>query len=196
MVHFDRAEFAAGLVRLVDLHDDKTATHLRATGVLAGRIAARMHLPADTASAAELAGLLHDIGKVGVARAVLCKPGDLTDDEWVEMRLHAQLGAAVVASVPMLAYLAPIVRAHHERMDGQGYPDRLRGEEIPLEARIVAVADAFHALTTDRPYRRAVMPKAALCILESAAATQFDIDVVAATLDLFGQPRVSRRMSA
>lgn len=196
MEHPDRAELAMGLVRVVALYDADTASHLRATAILAHRIAAQMALPMPARSAIELSGLLHDIGKLRVGRDILCKPAALTTMEWVEMRLHAEEGANVLATLPKLADLAPIVRAHHERMDGSGYPDRLRGDEIPLEARIVAVADAFHALTTDRPYRQAVLPQAALAVLKDAAGPQFDADVVTATFDVFGHAHVARRRSA
>jgi putative nucleotidyltransferase with HDIG domain len=196
MEEIDRALFANGLIRIVELHDIDTATHLRATGALARRIADHLRLPTETAADVELAGLLHDIGKVQVGREILCKPAELTPNEWVEMRGHAAAGATVLESVPVFAPLVPIVRAHHERMDGHGYPDRLRRDEIPLEARIVAVADAFHALTTDRPYRRAILPQAALVVLKTAAGAQFDPDVVTATLDVFGRRGAAGRLSA
>jgi HD-GYP domain-containing protein (c-di-GMP phosphodiesterase class II) len=196
MEHSDRAEFAQSIVRIVALHDENTAVHLHATGTLARRIAERLGLDEPTSQTTELAAMLHDVGKVGVRRAILCKRAELSEIEWVEMRLHAENGADVLAAIPLLAHLAPIVRAHHERIDGCGYPDRLRGEEIPLEARVIAVADAFHALTTDRPYRRAITTHAALGVLASAAGPQFDVDVVAATLDLLAAPRPSRKLSA
>ncbi len=193
MEHMDRAEFALGLVRMVSLHDEATATHLRATAALARRIAMWMHLSAASVSKAELGGLLHDIGKIRVGREILCKTAELSSPEWAEMRLHAENGASVLLGLPIVADLAPVVRSHHERMDGTGYPDRLRGADIPLEARVVAVADAFHALTTDRPYRRAILPQAALRVLRTAAGPQFDLDVVEATLDILGHTRATRQ---
>ena len=196
MDHIDRAEFAAGMVRVVALHDPDTATHLRATATLARRIAARLHLAAPVINAIELAAMLHDIGKVNVRRAVLRKDSTLTAPEWDEMRVHAQIGADALQSIAPLAHLAPIVRAHHERIDGQGYPDRLRGDEIPLEARVVAVADAFHALTTDRPYRRAAVPAMALSVLSCAAGPQFDVDVVGALVAVFSDQNTAHRRSA
>jgi len=196
MENVDRAQFAMGLVRVVALHDEATATHLCATAALARRIARGMQIAEETAEVIELAGLLHDIGKVGVPRGLLAKPSELTEREWVEMRTHAEKGSGMLEAVPSLADLAPIVRAHHERIDGAGYPDRLRGEDIPLEARVLAVADAFHALTTDRPYRPAVLPHTALSVLRSSAGTHFDADVVCATLDLFGHPPDARRVCA
>jgi HD-GYP domain-containing protein (c-di-GMP phosphodiesterase class II) len=189
-------ELAAGLVRVVRMHDADTAIHLEATAVLARRIALTMELPSEQVGSIELGARLHDIGKVGVPKGVLSKPGALTAAEWREMRLHAEVGAAVLFDTPALAHLAPIVRAHHERMDGAGYPDRLRAAEIPLEARVIAVADAFHAMTTDRCYSRAIMPGDALDVLADHAGPQFDPDVVAATFALFRYARRSLRAIA
>ncbi len=177
-------ELAAGLVRVVRMHDRETAVHLDATAALARRIAGAMQLPIEAVLTIELAARLHDIGKVGVHREVLQKCGPLTTREWSAMRLHTEIGAAALSDTPKLAFLAPIVRAHHERIDGQGYPDGLRGEEIPLESRVVAVADAFHAMTTGRWYRHAMMPNDALAILAENAGSQFDAEVVEATLAL------------
>ena len=126
-----------------------------------------------------LVGRLHDVGKVAIPDAVLQKPGRLTENEWVLMRAHAAVGADVVRRLPALRVLAPLIHAHHEKWDGSGYPDGLTGEEIPLGARIVAVADAYGAMTTDRPYRPACTPAAALAELRRCAGTQFDPDVVA-----------------
>jgi HD-GYP domain-containing protein (c-di-GMP phosphodiesterase class II) len=143
-----------------------------------------MRLPPEAIATIELGARLHDIGKVGVHRDVLQKCGPLSVAEWTAMRLHTEIGAAALRDTPKLAFLAPIVRAHHERMDGQGYPDGLRGEEIPLESRVLAVADAFHAMTSARWYRRAMMPNDALAILAENAGPHFDPDVVEATLTL------------
>ncbi len=196
MIHSDRAEFAASLVRIVALHDKDTASHLWATATLAAQIARQMQFAQPMTQTVELAALLHDIGKVSVRRAVLCKRSELSVQEWNEMRLHAEAGASVLEHTPLLAHIAPIVRAHHERIDGGGYPDRLRGDDIPLEARVVAVADAFHALTTDRPYRQAVGVGSALSVLAGAAGPQFDSDVVSALFDLVIGQRRARRLSA
>jgi HD-GYP domain-containing protein (c-di-GMP phosphodiesterase class II) len=192
----DTAELSAGLVRIVHLHDRETAIHLDATGILARRIAQAMDLSDEQVVTIELAARLHDIGKVGVRKDVLCKPGSLADDEWTEMRLHAEIGAAVLSETPKLAHLAAIVRAHHERIDGAGYPDRLAGEEIPIEARVIAVADAFHAMTTVRPYRAALLPNDALEVLAEHAGQQFDADVVEATFELFRYVPRSQRAIA
>ena len=189
-------ELAAGLVRIVRMHDRATAVHLDATATLARRIASAMELPIEMVMTIELAARLHDIGKVGVHRDVLQKNGPLSVMEWNAMRQHTDIGAGALLDTPKLAFVAPIVRAHHERMDGLGYPDRLRGEEIPLEARVVAVADAFHAMTTARWYRPAMLPNDALEILAVNAGPQFDPDVVGAALTLLNYGRRAQRAIA
>jgi HD-GYP domain-containing protein (c-di-GMP phosphodiesterase class II) len=176
----ETTELAAGLVRIVRMHDRETAVHLDATSALARRIANAMQLPIDVVMTIELAARLHDIGKLGVHRDVLQKAGPLTTPEWGAMRMHTEIGAAALQDTPKLAFLAPIVRAHHERIDGEGYPDGLRGDEIPLESRVVAVADAFHAMTS------------ALTILAANAGPQFDAGVVETTLTLLHYGRRKR----
>ncbi len=181
----DVNELAAGFIRVVELYDHDTAAHLEATAALARRIATHMQLPSEFAATVELAARLHDIGKVGVRKCVLRKPGPLSPPEWAEMRRHAEYGAGTLQGTPKLAFLVPIVRAVHERIDGNGYPDRLSGEQIPLESRVIAAADAFHAMTSERCHRRAILPAAALRILDAGAGLQFDVDVVEAVLALF-----------
>jgi HD-GYP domain-containing protein (c-di-GMP phosphodiesterase class II) len=128
-----------------------------------------------------VAGVLHDIGKLGIADAILQKPGKLTEAEWAEIRRHPELGARILDHAN-LRDVATWVRGHHERVDGAGYPDGLAGDRIPLESRILAVADTYEAMTADRPYRGAMDPAAARAELERCAGTQFDRDVVAAFL--------------
>jgi HD-GYP domain-containing protein (c-di-GMP phosphodiesterase class II) len=120
---------------------------------------------------------------------VLLKPGPLSETEWDIMRDHAAAGQRILSQIPSLARCAQIVRGHHERYDGRGYPDRLVGENIPFEARVVAVADAFHAMISDRPYRKAIAPRRALEILRDGAGTQWDPIVVQAMLDMLGAGR-------
>src|SRR6476469_6175125 len=114
-----------------------------------------MGLSPERVEFVEQCSILHDIGKVETPSSILLNTGSLSDEEWSVMREHVAAGARILTSIPSLARCAPIVRAHHERFDGAGYPDGLAGEQIPLEARIVAVADAFHAMISDRPYRPA-----------------------------------------
>jgi len=186
-------EFAAGLVALIRMHDIRTATHCEATAVLARRIAGAMQLPAAQVATIELAALVHDIGNVSVAKDILTRPGPLDADEWRAVHEHTHAGAALLAELPALAPLAPIVGAHHERLDGSGYPNGLRADEIPFEARVIAAADTFVALTTERPFRTAIMPGAALDVLAADAGTRFDADVIGAMLRMFDHRPASRR---
>ena len=126
-----------------------------------------------------LAGLLHDLGKIGVADTILQKPGALSEAEWNEMRKHPELGARIFSGAN-LDDLSAWVLAHHERPDGRGYPSGLAGDEIPLEARILAVADSFEAMTSDRVYRKGMPVEDALAELRACAGTQFDGEVVEA----------------
>jgi HD-GYP domain-containing protein (c-di-GMP phosphodiesterase class II) len=126
--------------------------------------------------------VLHDIGKLGIPDGILLKPGPLDDDEWREIRRHPEVGALILEHA-RLADIAEWVRAHHERVDGSGYPDGLAGDAIPVEARVLAVADAYEAMTADRPYRASIGPDAAEAELRRGAGTQFDSDVVDALLE-------------
>jgi HD-GYP domain-containing protein (c-di-GMP phosphodiesterase class II) len=138
-----------------------------------------------------LAGVLHDIGKIGIADRVLTKPGPLDAGEWQEMYTHPEIGARLL-SRPEFADLREWILAHHERPDGLGYPRALGADEIPLEARIVAVADAYEAMTADRVYRAALGVEAARAELEAGTGTQFDPDVVAALLRALDAGRAHR----
>jgi HD-GYP domain-containing protein (c-di-GMP phosphodiesterase class II) len=132
----------------------------------------------------ELAALLHDIGKIGIPSQILTKASALTDDERRLVEQHPQIGERIVQPIERLTAVRPIVRHCHERWDGAGYPDRLAGNDIPLEARIIFVADSYHAMTNDRPYAAAVTPEAARVHLRSESGTQFDPTIVAAFLGL------------
>jgi HD-GYP domain-containing protein (c-di-GMP phosphodiesterase class II) len=122
-----------------------------------------------------------------VPDAILCKPGGLTPDEWAEMRRHPEIGERIIRSMPGLSHLAPVIRAEHERWDGGGYPDGLAGPQIPAAARIVLACDAYHAMTSDRPYRAAMPVESALAEIERNAGTQFDLDVAAAVAAVIRQ---------
>ncbi len=146
-------------------------------------------MAASEVKALERGGLLHDIGKIGIPDVILLKPGPLTDEEWQIMRQHPEIGARIVANVPFLSDVIPIIRGHHERWDGSGYPQGLRGEQIPLLARIFAVADAFDALISDRPYRKGIFLKTALAYLKEHAGTLFDPEIVAAFIQMLKEER-------
>jgi putative nucleotidyltransferase with HDIG domain len=172
--------FAKGLIATLDARDRYTAGHSAAVAIYARDIAKRMELGAETEELAHLCGLVHDIGKIGLPAGLLEKPGALTLDERREMQRHSEIGERILANVDTYSEIASIVRAHHERIDGQGYPDGLVGVSIPLLSRIIAVADAYNAMTSDRPYRDAMPSRVARLRLAQAVETQFDTAVVAA----------------
>ncbi len=168
------------LTMLLEARDSYTGEHTSDAALLALQLALALGLDTTEARMISLAGRLHDLGKVAIPDAILQKPAPLTEEEWKLMRTHPIIGADVVSRMPSLRVLAPIIRSHHERWDGHGYPDQLSGEAIPLGARIIAVVDAYSAMTTNRPYRKAHNPAWALRELQRCAGTQFDPQVVAA----------------
>ena len=134
--------------------------------------------------------ILHDVGKIGVKEAILRKPGPLTEEERAKVREHPAIGARIVQSMHFAHQIAPIVRGHHERWDGQGYPDGLKGKEIPIGARIVALVDAYDAMSTDRYYRVALPPEVIRAELEQNAGEHFDPDLTALLLRLLEEDGV------
>ena len=172
----------AALSSALDVRDTETEGHARRVVRYMELIAEGLAVPVDQHPTLRRGALLHDIGKIGVPDHILRKPGALTDSEWVTMKTHPDLGARIIANIPFLEEVAVIIRAHHERWDGAGYPEGLAGEAIPLGARIFAVADSFDAMTSDRPYRRGRQLDAALSEIERCSGSQFDPAVVAAFL--------------
>ncbi len=172
--------FATALVATLEARDRYTAGHSSAVAIYARDIAARLGLSAEEQSIAHLAGLVHDIGKIGLPAGLLEKPGALTLEERRHMEQHPVIGERILANVDTYSEVAAIVRHHHERVDGHGYPDGLVGNEIPPIARIIAVADAYDAMTSDRPYRDAMPSRVARLRLAQAVDSQFDTAVVAA----------------
>jgi HD-GYP domain-containing protein (c-di-GMP phosphodiesterase class II) len=170
------------LANALEAKDEDTSSHARWICDMALRVGAELGLDARQLKRVELGALFHDIGKIGVPAAILMKPGPLTPAERRIIEGHPALGERILAPIAQLAEVRPIVRACHERFDGKGYPDQLAGDAIPLEARIIFAIDAFHAMTSDRPYRRALGRGEALRRLEEAAGTQFDPLVVATCL--------------
>jgi HD-GYP domain-containing protein (c-di-GMP phosphodiesterase class II) len=176
------------LDRALRSHHAPTAAHSRRLSRLAGRIAGHLCLDESAAAETELVAVLHDIGKLSIERELLDWPGRLSDEQLARMRRHTIEGEELLARRAGLAHLAWAVRCTHEAWDGSGYPDGLRGEEIPLTARIVAVADAFDAMVSARAYRKPLPRREALRRLRAAADIQFDPGVVQAALAV-----VSRR---
>ncbi len=172
------------LVTAVDNKDRYTARHSEDVMEYGLLIARSLALNEEVQNTIALAALLHDVGKIGVPDAILRKPGRLTEEEFDAVKQHPQMGAIMVSSVAGLEETLPAVRHHHERWDGGGYPAGLRGEEIPQMARLMAVADAFSAMTTDRPYRQGMSRTKALSILRAGAGIQWDPECVTAFLEV------------
>jgi putative nucleotidyltransferase with HDIG domain len=172
--------FATALVATLDARDRYTAGHSAAVAVYARDIAERLGLSEQEQRLAHLAGLVHDIGKIGLPPGLLEKPGPLTLDERRQMEGHPVIGERILAQVEGYGEVAEIVRHHHERVDGGGYPEGLRGDSVPLLSRILAVADAYNAMTSQRPYREAMPSSVARMRLAQGVETQFDTAVVAA----------------
>jgi HD-GYP domain-containing protein (c-di-GMP phosphodiesterase class II) len=171
---------ACALVSLIDLRDRYTGGHSSRVAAYCRKIAVQLGLPHEETEQVVLAAALHDIGKIGVPDNVLLKPGRLTDEEFEWIRKHPEYGWSAVRNVDGFHYASLLVLHHHERWDGGGYPGNLRGSDIPLGSRIIAVADSFDALTTDRPYRTARTHEEAVKEIVRCSGTQFYPEVVQA----------------
>jgi HD-GYP domain-containing protein (c-di-GMP phosphodiesterase class II) len=176
------------LADVVEADDDYTASHCRSVVELCGATGHELGLDLGQLQELEIAALLHDVGKIAIPSEILNKPSHLTDEEFALMKTHTIEGQALLERVGgKLARVGQIVRSCHERWDGRGYPDGLMGEEIPFPARIVFCCDAYSAMTTDRPYRRAMTPEAALEELRANAGTQFEPRIVNAVVSVVEQ---------
>jgi HD-GYP domain-containing protein (c-di-GMP phosphodiesterase class II) len=173
-----------GWARALDLRDHETEGHGRRVADLATRLGERLGIVGADLEALRHGALLHDVGKIGVRDAVLRRRGRLDEEKWAEMRQHPIQGHDLLADVAQLRMAATVVRSHHERWDGGGYPDGLAGEQIPRLARVFSVVDVYDALMSDRPYRPAWSKERVLAHLRHESGRQFDPDVVAAFLDL------------
>jgi putative two-component system response regulator len=187
-LEMSQAEMLERLAQAAELRDDETGDHVRRVGDLAARIARAMGLDHGFSEMLRRAAALHDVGKIGIPDDILRKPGALSADERARMNTHTTIGAQILAGgrSELMAMAHRIAVAHHERWDGRGYPQGLRGESIPHEARIVAVADFFDALTHDRPYRPAFPVSETLAMIEREAGQHFDPEVARALLTLHG----------
>jgi HD-GYP domain-containing protein (c-di-GMP phosphodiesterase class II) len=184
--HLERAAQVGveALAAAVDRRDSYTAEHSEEVVELARRVGTRLGISGRALTELEIAARLHDVGKIGIPDAILRKPGPLDPDEWEIVRQHPAWGSEMLARVPELTGVAALIRYEHERWDGRGYPDGLRGEEIPVASRIVFVCDAYHAITSRRPYRAPRAPAVALDELQAQAGSQFDPEAVQALVDV------------
>ena len=172
-------EIASSLAGAIDAKDPYTKDHSTCVSRYSSALARAINLPEEEIERIRLGALLHDVGKIGIPETVLKKEGPLSDEEWVIMKQHPTIGAEkVLMPNASLRDLIPIVKYHHERIDGKGYPEGLSNGDIPLAAKIVAIADTYHALTSDRPYRKGMSIEKAVSILEEGAGSQWDADLV------------------
>lgn len=187
-----RVDVFQSLSAAVDARDHYTALHSLHVADYAAAIGASLGLH-DRLASLEQAALLHDIGKIAIADAILLKPASLNEQEYEEIKRHAEVSAEIIGGIPILADLVPGIRHHHERWDGAGYPDGIAAEDIPLDARVLAVADAFDAMTSDRPYRDGMPLDRARGVLLDERGHQFDPDVVDAFVGLLDCGAVTLR---
>ncbi|MDQ3985532.1 MAG: HD domain-containing protein [Actinomycetota bacterium] len=181
-VHY--METIEALVSALEARDPYTEAHAGRIRDTAMALAVAMQLPGEKRRAVKLGSILHDVGKIGISDSILLKPGPLTEEEWAIMKSHPEIGERMLNGIDFLTPVLPIVRHHHERWDGNGYPDRLKGKSIPVGARIVAVCDAFDAMTSDRPYREAMPLDLACEELKRNSGTQFDPECVDLLVDV------------
>jgi putative nucleotidyltransferase with HDIG domain len=181
-IYADLKELLFGIIRTltaaIDAKDPYTSGHSERVARIAVRLAEELGMPPAKRSDLYLAGLLHDVGKIGVEDVLLKKSGPLTPDEYLKIQMHVEIGVKIIKDLKKLHHILPGVRHHHESMDGTGYPDKLHGEEIPLEARILAVADSFDAMSSNRPYRARLSLAQIDAILRKGRGVQWDADVI------------------
>lgn len=175
-----------GLAKAIEAKDPYTKGHCGRVAEYTMAVAIACGYPAAELETLEFASFLHDIGKIGIRDAVLLKPAALEPDEWQHMRIHPVVGDTIASDIEMLKPMRPAIRNHHERWDGTGYPDGMKGLDIPLGARLVCIADAFDAMITDRPYKRAIPYEECLLLLRKNAGKMFDAELV----EVFVQNRV------
>ena len=174
------------LGRAAEYRDDETGLHTRRVGELSGRVAEQLNLPPHTVKLIRMAAPLHDIGKIGIPDELLLKPGRFEPEQFEQMKKHTSIGADILKNsvFDMLQLAEVIARSHHEKWNGTGYPDQLQGEQIPIEARIVAIADFYDALTHDRPYKKAWTDEEAIAEIKRQSGEHFDPRVVEAFLEV------------
>ena len=171
------------LARAIEAKDHGRPSHMRRLQLFAVRLAEAVNLPIDTVQALKTAALLHDIGKLAVPEHILSKPGPLTHEEFQKIRVHPQVGAEIIATVPFPYPVAPLILCHHERWDGKGYPNGLAGEDIPIGARVLAIADYYDAVTAERPYHKAMSHETAVALLTYESGRALDPNLVRLFID-------------
>lgn len=181
------------LAAVVDAKDSYTHSHSRAVAEYAYRLAKKVGFEGERLETFRLAATLHDLGKIGVPDSILKKPGPLTDDEWVVMQKHPAIGRQIIGQTFHLGELVPAMYYHHERWDGRGYPEGLKAEDIPIEARIVTIADSYGAMVDDRPYRKGLGHDIACNILKKAAGLQFDPVLVEVFIKMIEEEELGNR---
>jgi putative two-component system response regulator len=169
---------ALALTAAIEARDLETGEHCQQLGWMGERVASLMGLDDQERTTIRIGGYLHDVGKIAIADRILLKPGPLTDEEYAEMQRHSEIGATIVSTHEAMTGIAQIVRHHHERYDGRGYPDKLKGDGVPLGARIISIADALSAMTNDRPYRKAIALEPAWDEIRRNSGSQFDPAIV------------------
>ncbi|MDW7971733.1 MAG: HD-GYP domain-containing protein [Thermodesulfovibrio sp.] len=177
-------QFAESLSRIIDIRDPYTANHSEEVAEIGYIIALSFGMKEQEAEKVHVAGHLHDIGKIGIPESILTKKGKLTEIEWKIIKKHPVIGAEILKPVSSLEEIRDMVLYHHERFDGKGYPSGIREEEIPIGARIIAIADALSAMTRDRAYRKALSFEEAIRELKNNATLQFDPNLIEATMDV------------
>jgi HD-GYP domain-containing protein (c-di-GMP phosphodiesterase class II) len=185
-----------GLAEALETRDAYTRGHSDRAVEFAGAVSQELGLTLEQADGLQYAAILHDIGKIGIPDNILNKPGKLTEEEFALMKTHPVKGANILSKIPFLARMAPMVRHHHERWDGTGYPDGIAGEDIPIESRIVAVLDSYDAMTSDRIYRKAPGIEYAQDELRRCAGTKYDSRVVAAFLKVVNLSSASKKQES
>ncbi len=175
------------LITALEARDHYTCGHSQAVAAIVEKMAVKMGMSMEDIESINIAGKLHDLGKIGVPDSVLLKPGRLTDDEFNLVKEHPLVGVNILGNIASLARIIPAIRHHHERFDGKGYPDGIKGSSIPIWARIMAVADTYHALTSDRPYRDGMPLQKAMDIILTAKGTQLCPDCVDVFVELIGE---------
>jgi len=166
------------LANAIEARDAYTRGHVERVSSYSVLIAREMEMDDDEVDTVELGAILHDIGKIAIHESILSKPSELTPEEMSEMRKHPEIGASMIKDIPYLLPAIPMIKYHHERYDGKGYPEGLSGEGIPLHARIMAIADLFDAVTTDRPYHEALSSQEAVAYIQNEAGKHFDPKIV------------------